>query len=187
LLSKEKQEAAEKRAGASLATGVRLDASRGRLTKRAPSLQPTATPQKQYEKSQQKIEKRAKIKEGVKLSTAVLKGWSIWGKLQTKIATMTRLSARWQAKTDGFVPVDRYCSCYKQSLAGDDPTLALHIRRCETVLLRGDSTMREESLWRRHEGHRNDWRSVFDSWVCRKVAKAMRDASQSSRLCTCSG
>jgi hypothetical protein len=50
----------------------------------------------------------------------------------------------------------------------------LHIRRCKPVLLRGDSTMREESLWRRHEGHRNDWRSVFDSWVCRKVAKAMR-------------
>jgi hypothetical protein len=61
------------------------------------------------------------------------------------IAIMTRFSARWQARTDGFVPVDRDCSCYKQSLAGDDPTLALHIRRCETVLLRGDSTMREES------------------------------------------
>jgi hypothetical protein len=66
LLSKEKQETAEKRAGASLATGVRLDASRARLTKRATSLQPTATPQKQHEKSQQKIEKRATIKEVVK-------------------------------------------------------------------------------------------------------------------------
>jgi hypothetical protein len=63
LLSKEKHETAEKRAGASLAT----DANRARLTKRATSLQPTATPQKQHEKSQQKIEKRATIQEGVKL------------------------------------------------------------------------------------------------------------------------
>jgi hypothetical protein len=52
---------AEKSACASLATGVRLGA-----TKRATSLQPTATPQKQHEKSQQKIEERTTIKEGIK-------------------------------------------------------------------------------------------------------------------------
>jgi hypothetical protein len=51
LFSKEKQERAEKRAGASSATGVRLHASRARLTNRATKLQPTAT---QHEKSQQK-------------------------------------------------------------------------------------------------------------------------------------
>jgi hypothetical protein len=40
--------------------------SRARLTTRATSLQPTATPQKQHEKSQRKKAKRTTIKEGIK-------------------------------------------------------------------------------------------------------------------------
>jgi hypothetical protein len=45
---------------------VRQGFAEARLTKRATSLQPTATPQKEHEKAQQKIDKKATLKEGIK-------------------------------------------------------------------------------------------------------------------------
>jgi hypothetical protein len=72
LLSKEKQERAEKRAGASLATGVSL----GALNEARNLTQPTATPQKEHEQSQHKIKKQSTITEGVKTLHTSISHWN---------------------------------------------------------------------------------------------------------------
>jgi hypothetical protein len=87
---RKKQERAEKRAGASLAKGVRLYASRARLTNRATSLQPTATPQKQHKKSQQKERSQQLVShvtfppnpglglENINILMCIFFGWKVW-------------------------------------------------------------------------------------------------------------